>query len=113
MANIPRIGQLDRRIEIQESTELRSATGSRTLEWTAVARCWAGVEHANTGNNEQVAGDQPVATTRIKFIIRYRSGLTENMRILYNSEYYDMLPPFEHLGRGNDGYLVIPAQKQV
>lgn len=107
----PRIGQLDRRIEIQEPTETRTATGGVETTWAAVARCWAGVSYQLTGNNEDVQGDQPVATTRVTFTIRYRDGLTAKMRILYSGDYYDLMPPFAEVGRKQ--YMIIQAQKQV
>jgi len=104
------VGQLDRRIEIQEPTETRSDSGGVDTSWAAVARCFAGVAYVKTGNSENVAGDQPVATTRVEFTIRYRSGLNENMRILYAGEYYNLLPPFREVGRRQ--FMVIPAEKQ-
>lgn len=107
----PRIGQLDRRIEIQEPTETRTATGGVDTAWAAVARCWAGVEYPLTGNGEDVQGDQSVATTRVVFCIRYRDGLTEKMRIVYKGDNYDLLPPFQEIGRKQ--YMKIPAQKQI
>jgi len=107
----PRIGQLDRRIEIQTPTETRTATGGVETTWAAFARCFAGVTYPLTGNNEDVLGDQPVATTRVMFTIRYRDELTEKMRILYAGEYYDLMPPFAEAGRKQ--YLIIQAQKQV
>lgn len=107
----PRIGQLDRRIVIQEPTETRTATGGVETTWADWARCWAGVSYPLTGNNEDVQGDQPVATTRVQFTIRYRDGMSEKMRILYAGEYYDMEPPFAEVGRKQ--YMIIGAQKQV
>ena len=104
------VGQLDRRIEIQEPTETRSDSGGVDTSWTAVVRCYAGVAYGKTGNSESVAGDQPVATTRVEFTIRYRTGLTETMRILYAGEYYNMLPPFREIGRRQ--FMAINAEKQ-
>ncbi len=106
----PNIGSLDRRIEIQEPTESRTDTGSVDTAWTAVARCYAKVAYPLTGNKEAVEGDQPVATTRVQFSIRYRDGLNEKMRILYSSDYYNIIPPIAEIGRKD--YLVITAEKQ-
>lgn len=108
---MPNIGQLDRRIEIQEPVETRTQSGSVSTTWNRVARCWAMVSYASTGNKEDVLGDMPVATTRQQFTIRYRDGLTEKMRIVYQGQYYNMLPPFEEVGRR--AFLTIPAEKQV
>lgn len=106
----PSIGDLDKRIEIQQATETRSASGGVSVEWTAVARCWAGVSSPLTGNSQEVLGDQIVATTRVLFTIRYRDGLDKKMRIVYQGRYYDMLPPFQEVGRKQ--FLNIPAQEQ-
>lgn len=110
MSTTPKIGQLDRRIEIQSFTDTRTATGAAERTWTAVARCFAGVSYPLTGNREDVEGDQPVATTRVTFTIRYRDGLNESMRILYSNKYYNLLPPFAEVGRKQ--YLQINAQEQ-
>lgn len=111
MATTPKIGQLDRRIEIQSPTSTRTATGGVDVTWTALYRCFAAVSYPLTGNQEDVEGDQSVATTRVTFTIRYRDGMDETMRILYSGEYYDLMPPFAEVGRKQ--YLTISAQKQI
>ncbi len=111
MAKGVRPGQLDRRIEIQEPTETRTARGSVTETWTTIARVWAGLSFPSSGNAESIEADQLVATTRVVFTIRYRDTITEKMRIVYGNENYSIIPPIEEQGRKT--YLLIRAEKQV
>ncbi len=84
------IGHLDRRIVLQSPESTRSNTGQEVLEWNDVATVWAAVDYARTGSREQVEGDQLVASNSVVFIIRYRTGLNEKMRLLYQSEPYNI-----------------------
>ena len=45
--------------------------------------------------------------TTVFFIIRYRDGINQKMRIMYNGVYYDILNKFE-IGRRE--YLRLPAK---
>ena len=101
---------MDRRIEIQTSAAARSTTGQELLEWTCLVRCWAAVAFPMTGSAEKVDGDQKVATTRTEFYIRYRDGLNEKMRVLYNGQYYDIMNIVEV---GRKEFMTLEAQKQV
>jgi len=105
-----RIGKLDQRIEIQQKTAVRSATGSATATWSTVARVWAGLSYQSSGNSEQVEADQILATTRVAFTIRYRDGLSEEMRIVSDGKNYDIIPPMEQIGRKM--YLKLRAELQ-
>lgn len=111
MAKGIRAGQLDRRVEIQESTETRTSRGSVAETWTTVARVWAGISFPSSGNSEGVEADQVVSTTRVAFTIRYRDGITEKMRIVYGNENYAIIPPIEEHGRKQ--FLILRAEKQV
>jgi SPP1 family predicted phage head-tail adaptor len=91
MAKRTRIGHLNRRIEIEAPEASRSATGQELLVWRCVAALWAGIVPANTGSDEQVEGDQLVATTRVIFVIRYRPGIDKKMRVRYAGNLYNIL----------------------
>ena len=84
------IGHLNRRITFQSPVSTRSSTGQELLEWNDVAIVWAAMEYARTGSREQVEGDQLVASNSVVFIIRYRAGLNEKMRLLYQDEPYNI-----------------------
>lgn len=83
------IGKLDRRIEIQTATDTRDAFGAGVPSYTTTYTVWASIVPA--GGQEGTEGEKQTATGIVKFSIRYISGLDEKMRILYDSEYYDIM----------------------
>ncbi len=107
MAKPTYIGQLDRRIRIETPTATRGSSGQELLTWATFAECWAGVEYPGTKSDEGVIADQEVSVTTVVFVIHYRDGLNQKMRIVYNDEYYDILNKFE-VGRRQ--YLRLPAK---
>ncbi len=109
MARRDSIGRLDRRITIERPVESRSATGQELLTWVTWCSTWAAVSHPKTGADETVVGDVILVTTRVDFEIRYRTGLTEKMRIRYNGSLYNILNIAED---GRKERLLVSAQKQ-
>lgn len=107
MAKPTYIGQLDRRICIETPTSTRGTSGQEVLTWDTFAECWAGVEYPGTKSDEEVIADQEVSMTFVYFIIRYRDGIGQKMRILYNGDYYDIQNKFE-IGRRE--FLRLPAK---
>lgn len=107
MAKPTQIGQLDRRIRIETSTSSRGAAGQEILTWSTFAECWAAVEYPGTRSDEQVQADQEVSTTTVIFVIRYRDGIDQKMRIVYNGDNYDILNKLEV---GRRAYLRLPAK---
>jgi len=82
-------GELDRRITIQQNTvSAGSEYGEPQDSWTTFATVWADVVPMvgrELAQAQQISGE---VTT--KFIIRWLSGVQDNMRISYNSQYYDI-----------------------
>lgn len=107
MATATNIGKLDRRICIEQPSASRGGSGQELLTWSTFAECWAAVEYPGTRTDEQVVADQEVSITSVIFRIRYRDGLNQKMRILYNSNYYDILNVLEV---GRKDYLRLPAR---
>lgn len=107
MAKPTYIGQLDRRIRIETPTSTRGTSGQELLTWDTFAECWAAVEYPGTKSDEGVIADQEVSTTFVYFIIRYRDGINQKMRIVYNGENYDILNKLE-IGRRE--FLKLPAK---
>jgi SPP1 family predicted phage head-tail adaptor len=79
-------GDLDQRIVIQGLSEEADTFGQRVQNFSTLANVWAKIEERK--GNEKELGDQLVATRFVDFIIRYKSGLNERMRIVYNSQTY-------------------------
>lgn len=98
MAKAPFIGQLDRRICIQQPVTSRGSSGQEVTTWTTFAECWASIEYPGTKSDEGVIADQEVSTTFTVFTIRYRDGIGQKMRVVYGGDYYDIQNKFE-IGR--------------
>lgn len=109
MSKRTHIGHLNRRIEIQRPESSRSPSGAELLTWTCVAYVWAAVSYARTGSGEDVEGDQLVATNRVIFTIRERSGLNEKMRLVYRDDIFNIMIIREIQGH----YLELTAEKQI
>lgn len=76
-----RAGQLRHRITIQERT---------AAEWVDFAKAWAAKEQLTGQENfelsEQLLQDREV----IRFHIRYRTGITHKMRVIWGSQAFDI-----------------------
>jgi len=81
-------GRLDRRITIQAPTVTKSASGAPVEGWADVATVWAAVNPKS--GREYWSAQQRVAELDSVFRIRYRTGVTRQMRIAYGGEYYDI-----------------------
>lgn len=106
---LPSIGAMDEEITIQSYTESRDAAGGEVLTWTTYATVLARVKYAATGMKETYSAGQQTAFSLVEFTIRYDSGVNKKMRIIYRSEYLDIVG-VEVLGR--DRYTLITCQSR-
>jgi SPP1 family predicted phage head-tail adaptor len=60
--------------------------GQNNVDFSTLSNVWAKVEERS--GNEAERGNQIVATKRVDFIIRYKSNLNEQMRIVYRGNTY-------------------------
>lgn len=81
-------GRLDRRIIIQEDTPTQDTYGDETSTWSTFATVWANVK--SKSGKEYFNSDQVVAERSRIFKIRYLPGVNEQMRISYDSNFYDI-----------------------
>ncbi len=79
-------GRLDRRITIQVKSEAIDAYGQRALTWSTHVTLWANFFH-KTGKEQEDSSNRSTMR-QVEFRTRYNSTITNEMRILYNSEYY-------------------------
>jgi len=79
-------GDLDQQITIQTLSEAANDFGQRVQTFSTLANVWAKVEERS--GNETENGNQIVATKRVDFVIRYKTGLNEMMRIVYRGNTY-------------------------
>lgn len=93
------IGKMDRRITIQSLTQGQGTRyGEPTETWSDWATVWANV-YSGSGR-ELEAARQITAEIDTQFQIRYVSGLTPTMRILYEGRTYDIWR-IQEVGRRN------------
>ena len=103
-------GNLDRLITILkwDTTDMILSNGERYRNWSdVVVNLWAGLEYS--GGDEDYEANQRTASNEIRFKVRYYPGITEKMRILMDSVYYDITHITE-VGRGK--YLILKAEKK-
>lgn len=83
-----RAGTLRHRVTIQQNTPTQDAFGEPIESWSTYATVWAAVEPL-TGNERFVpVGAQVQATVSTRIRIRYRDGVTNQMRVLWGSRIY-------------------------
>lgn len=104
-----RIGKMRHRITLQsKGTPARDATGAEVITWANLSTAptvWA-EELPITGREFLAAGgEQAQATT--KFRIRYRSDLTNAMRVTYGSRIFDILHIENAAGLDRELVLVV------
>lgn len=93
---------LDKRITIQEPVEVIDDYGQETRTWSTFATVWANVK-LNIGK-ESFKTSEKVKERVVDFKFRWRTDLTNEMRIVYNSNYYEIEDVVE-LGR-EDGIII-------
>lgn len=80
------IGALDRRITVQNYTESTDSFGQKVRSYATYKELWASVQEKSGTEGE--SGNQLVASKQVVFVIRYRTDLSETMRIVYGSWVY-------------------------
>jgi SPP1 family predicted phage head-tail adaptor len=98
---------MDRRVEIYTQTTATDTYGQRVDTDTLSATVWAAVEPI--GGDEGVEGNKTTATARVKFTLRYRSGMTEKMKLKHDGTMHHIVL-IEEIGRKR--FLEITAERQ-
>lgn len=81
-------GLLDRCIRVESRSLAQDSYGEALETFTIVESCRAGVKYLRA--TEPFQGDQFNAQRRVRFTIRWRSGIDETCRIIYNGDTYDI-----------------------
>jgi len=92
------LGKLDRYIRVEQFTTTENNYGEGVKTWALYSNLWA--EKIEVMGSEGVQESQTVNKQVVQWRIRYNSGVTVQMRILYNSQYYNITSVQEE-GRGN------------
>lgn len=83
-------GQLRHRVTIQQNTPSRDTYGEEIESWSALATVWAAVEPLAGTERYAADGAQTLATVDTRIRIRYWSGITPGMRVLFGARTFDI-----------------------
>lgn len=86
-------GRLDRKISIQQPTTTRDAFGQSVDTFAEVAQVFA--QRRDIAGKETSESDQPVASTRTEWTIRWRADIRETWRVVTTT---DRIQTFEIVG---------------
>ena len=98
-------GNLDRRITIQEKTEVVASNGQRTLTWSTLLSTWS--NPVEKDGQEKTENNNRSTKRMVNFRIRYRSNITNEMRVVWEGKYYK-IEDTKELGR-QDGLMIISS----
>lgn len=84
-----RAGALDRRITIEQVSEVQGTDGHPVQTWSSFYVCFADYIPVQGSERFESAGLHSMELGR--FIIRYKSGITPKMRINYDSKTWKII----------------------
>lgn len=77
------IAEMRERVTLQSPMRAADGAGGADVSWTDVATLWAKVEEGAGG--ERLTGERLAAQAALTLTIRYRAGVTTEMRALWNA----------------------------
>jgi SPP1 family predicted phage head-tail adaptor len=83
-----RAGPLRQRVTIKDKSVSQNTYGEEVITWTDVDTVWAAVEPLS--GREFLEGKQITAEVSTRIRIRYRSGITPEMQVVFGSITYDI-----------------------
>lgn len=85
-----RAGLLRERLSFQTKIETTSAEGIVSASWTTIFTVWGRVKQEDGRADEATAGDRPMAQTRLTMIIRHRSDVRPDMRVVWRGRVFEI-----------------------
>lgn len=92
-------GRLRERLTIQQQSVTRDASGEQLIAWTEVATVWGQVSPGASNERFLASAGQRVAEVTHTARIRYRSGITPKMRILWETRVLEIISVVDPDGR--------------
>ena len=89
-------GELDRRLTIEQYTEAQDAYGEAIKTWAVLDTVWAQVLPLR--GSERYVAQQVSGEAETRFRIRYRTDVTDKMRLYCENVYYNITAVLE-IGR--------------
>ncbi len=104
-------GKYRYRIEIRNAPAdtARDGFGRRKGTGTTLATVWA--EKQDWAGDETAEGKRETASVIVKWKIRYRTGVSSEMRILHGADVYEILSILDFDGRRRE--LVLTSRKVI
>jgi SPP1 family predicted phage head-tail adaptor len=96
--------ELRQQIVIETPTTTRDTAGGAILSWATFATVRASKK--NQYSREFYAAQKNNAEITDLFVIRFRTGLNDRMRVSYNGKIYDILGANDPDGRRREIYLL-------
>lgn len=84
-------GRLRERITIQQQSVTRDASGQELKTWPDVATVWARVTPGASSERFLASAGQRVAEVTHTIHLRYRSGITPKMRVLWENRILEII----------------------
>ena len=83
------IGELNRRITIEQLNEEQDTFGAVVGEWIPIGTVWSKVEQIM--GSEKIDDNQVKASQRYRFVIRFYPNINEKNRISYMGKIFEIL----------------------
>ncbi len=99
-------GKLNRRITIQQRVQTKDADGGIVDAWSDFAEnIWSNVIYLDSVERKATNAGGIKLEAKTRFIIRYLSGITNTMRVSFNSQHYNI----RHINDFDDkhAYMII------
>jgi SPP1 family predicted phage head-tail adaptor len=101
-------GQLRHRVTLQSPTESQTGYGEPTLTWSTVSDIFASVEPLSGRERWNAQQFQSEATHQVR--MRYRSGVTSKMRIVWGSRTFHFMEPPRNTEERNVELIVLAKE---
>jgi SPP1 family predicted phage head-tail adaptor len=82
-------GDLRQRLTIQRKVPTQSSSGEEDPNWSTLATVWGSAEPLR--GQEYLEANRLQADLDIRFRIRYRDGISPNMRVKHGDRYYNIV----------------------
>lgn len=97
-------GRMRDRITIQRKDAARDAYGAEVITWTSVATVWA--EAQPITGREYITLRAAQADVSVRFRLRYLSGITPAMRVVWDDAPYEIVSVIDVGARGSELELI-------
>lgn len=107
-------GRLRHRVRIEQRTLSQNELGEVLEDWQEVATVWAAIEPLS--GRELIAAQQVNSKVTARLVIRYRSDLLPEMRLVHHKQGQDVIyNPAAFLEDKDSGleYLTIPCSRDI